>query len=66
MSSSQPLTRCPHCHYDRARPGRDGDKGEFYTVSGWASVYRRPVNPDNYRSLWGCPNCGTVFMEPRR
>lgn len=58
--------KCPKCEYVDAELGEgnwvEGDKGGFYSLP--IEMKRPGVSwKQNTADLYGCPNCGNVFID---
>ena len=58
---------CPACKYFHGWDGeimdiREGNKGEFFKLSVEMERKRAWKVPEQ-KELYGCPNCGNIFIE---
>lgn len=61
--------KCPHCEYKHgyewvkeANEKIEGDKGDFFSLP--IKMEREaPWEPKEEEQIYGCPNCGILFMN---
>ena len=62
------MKQCPSCKYKTGydfdtKESHKEEKGPFLTITNLIHMERKHCNWEHNKDIYGCPVCGTLFMQ---